>query len=222
MAVGYRSSSRTGQTDALVAVIDVPVPAGAANLDIAVVAIERWNANNPAITPPAGFTQFIDLTDTGGEKLHCWWKRLTGADTGNYTFSWSGSQWSLGHCILITGAKTTGDPIGANFNTAGPATNTTEPTTSVTVSYQPFLVHFIANENVAAQTTPPTSFTNVQDSDYMHTNYRIPGSTGTFSASGGVLGASTLQFGALIAVEPAGAAAATRPIPHISPYSSFH
>lgn len=213
MAVGYRNSSSTGVTDSEISSVNVPVPSGAASLDVAVVALERWDAGNPAITPPSGFTQFVDLTDAGGEKLHCFWKRLSGADTGSYTFSWTGAQWTIGHCVLVTGAKTSGDPIGANFNTASVASGTSEPTTSVTVGFQPFLLHYVANENTALQTTPPTNFTEVQDSNYLHANYRIPGSTGSFSAASGVLAASTLQHVALIAIEPdAGAAATSDPL----------
>lgn len=205
MAVGYVNSSSTGVTDSEVSSIAVPVPTGAANLHVALVALERWDAGNPVITPPAGqgWAQIIDMTDAGGEKLHVFWKRLNAADTGNYTFTWTGVQWTIGHCILISGAKTTGDPISTNFNTVSVASGTSIPTTTTpSVAFQPFLVHFVANENSALETTPPANFTKVQDSNYIHTNYRIPGSTGAFSASGGVLAASTLQHAALIAVEP--------------------
>ena len=108
----------------------------------------------------------------------------------------------------MTGAKTTGDPIGANTNTAT-GTGTGTPTTSLTVGFIPGLVHFVANENSALQTTPPTSFTEVQDSNYLHTNYRLPGTSGSFSAPSGVLAASTLQLVVLIAIEPEGGAIAT-------------
>lgn len=202
MAVAYRSSTSTGVSDSLVSSINVPVPSGAASNDIALVALEMWESTNPTVTAPSGFT-LITTVVSGSQKLKVFWKRLTGSDTGNYAFSWSGSQWTIGHCILFTGAKTSGDPIGTNWNTATSASGTSVPSTSVTVAFQPGLCHFCANENSATHTAP-TNFTEVQESNYLSTNYRIPGSTGTFTASGGTLSASTLSLAFLAALEPAG------------------
>ncbi|MFC3454004.1 hypothetical protein [Amycolatopsis speibonae] len=200
--------------------INVPVPTGAAAGHVAVQGIERWESTNPAITWASGFTQIVSLV-SGSSKLNIAWKRLTAADTGNYTSSWTGSQWSLGHCILISGALSSGDPIEAS-NTATSASGTSVPTTSVTTATLAFLTHFVSNEN-SATTTPPTSFTEVQDSNYLHTNYWIPGSTGSLSASGSTLSASTLSLAALIAVKPdTGGAAPSVPIYTISSYGSFH
>ena len=71
----------------------VPVPAGAAAGDIAVVAI--YKESTSAITPPAGFTVKATLATsaTARGSLHVYWKRLTAADAGSYTFTWSGSTW---------------------------------------------------------------------------------------------------------------------------------
>lgn len=200
MAVAYRSSSNTGTSDSLGTSCAVPVPSGAAANDIALVGIEHYDGASLTITPPAGFTLLFTVT-TSLVTLRVWWKRLSGGDTGSYTFTWSGSKWNLGHAVLLTGAKTSGDPIGTNYNTAT-GSGTSIPSTSVTVVFQPGLVHFVANENAATQTTVPTGFTEVQDGDYLHTNYRIPGTTGTHSASGGSLTTSTSIVAALIAVEP--------------------
>lgn len=200
MAVGYRSSSRTGQSDAFVTSVNVPVPTGAATDDIAVVALEQWESGNPTVTYPANFTEFLNLV-SGSQKLKAAWKRLTGADTGNYTCSWTGSQWTIGEAILVTGAITSGSPIDAS-NTAT-ATDTTIPTTTITATDLDFLLHLVANENAASKTAP-TNFTEVQDSDYLATNYRIPGTSGSQSASGGTVSTSTLILAALIGILPAG------------------
>ena len=151
------------------------------------------------MTWPAGFTQIVNFV-SGSQKLRAAWKRLTAGDTGNYTPTWTGSQWSLGHCILITGGLASGDPIEGTPNTAS-GTGTSIPSTSLTVATAAFLAHLCANEN-AGTATPPTSFTEVQDSNYLHTNYRIPGASGSYTASGGTLSASTLKLAALIAVKP--------------------
>lgn len=200
MAVGYRSSSTTATTDDYASTVAVPVPAGAASGDIAVVGLVRWEASNPAITPPAGFTQVTQAVN-GNEKLAIFWKRLSGADSGTYTFSWTGSQYSGGQCVLITGALAAGDPIGSNFNTAT-ANSATIPTTSVTVAFAPFLAHFVSHEDSRTH-TPPTSFTEVQDASYLAANYRIPGTTGTLTAPSGALSSASLLCAGMVAVEPA-------------------
>lgn len=211
MPIAFVDSTTTGVGDSLVSSINVPVPTGTAANHIALLALEQWESTNPTVTWPSGFTQITQVV-SGSQKLKAAWKRLTGADTGNYTPSWTGSQWTVGHCVLFSGCKTSGDPIGVNFNTAT-ATGTGTPSTAVTVGYTaPGLVHFVANENSALQTTPPSiggnAMTETEDSNYLHSNYLLPAGTGTFTASGGVLAASTLQLALLIALEPDGGAAA--------------
>lgn len=217
MAVGYGASSNTG-SDQYVTSLGVPVPSGAATDQIALVALDLWESTNPTVTAPGGFTKFIEMVD-GNLKTRIYWKRLTGADSGNYTFSWSGSQWAAGQAILVTGGLASGDPVTV-FNTAT-ATNTAIVSTSVTTGFQPFLAHFCNNES-GATGTPPTNFTEVQDVNVLKTNYYIPGSSGSFTASGGTISVSTLHHAALVAVEPAGSAPVSGPIVGISQYNSFH
>lgn len=209
MAVGFRNSSRGGVNDSFASSASTAVPSGAAADDIALLCLEQWESTNPTVTWPSGFTQFIQVV-SGSQKLKCAWKRLTGADGGNYTASWTGSQWSLMHCVLMTGAKTSGDPV-TQFNTTS-ATNTTTPSLTVAgLSFVPGMVHFVCNEN-SASGTPPTGYTETQDSNYVHSNYLISGSTGDHTASGGSLSTSTLQLVALIAVEPPAAGATSMPL----------
>lgn len=202
MAVAFRSSgSSTGDgSDSFVSSVSIGVPLGAAANDIAVVGIEMWEAGNPTVTPPSGFTLLTSVV-SGSQKLKVFWKRLAGADTGFYTFSWTGSQWTIGNCLLFSGCKTSGDPIGSNFDTAISASGTGVPSTSVTVAFAPAFAHFVANENSGLK-TPPTGFTETRDSFYLEASYLAPGSSGTTTASGGTLGASTLSLAALIAIEP--------------------
>lgn len=214
MAVGYRSSSNTGANDQFVSSLPVPVPAGAAAGDIALVAVGRWKDSGSftAITPPAGFTLAISHASTAGtgvgNQIEVYWKRLTGADGGNYTFTWSGSRWSTGTAMLVTGGIASGDPVEATNGATGTSTANV-PNTSVTVATAAFLGHFIGNANTATQSVVPTGFTNVQNQNYAKANYRIPGAPGTHSASGGTLSASQDQMvAALVAVKPAEAGSA--------------
>lgn len=212
MAVGYRSSSVTGSTDAQDAGKNCPVPTGAAANDIALLAIEMWldTATDPVVTWPSGFTQTVYYESTADpfQRIAVGWKRLTGADTGNYAYTLNGSYWNMAHCMLVTGAATTGDAIEAT-NTAETG-GTTMPSTSVTTVTEPFLAHFVAKVG-SATNTPPTNFTEVQDGTYLTTSYRIPATTGTHTTSGGSTSASTVKIAVLIAVKAEGAVATSAP-----------
>lgn len=207
VAVGYRSSSTSGTADSQGTSKPIPVPAGAATGDIALLAIEMWwdSATNPTVTWPSGFTEIVNVNldaEQGWTKLKVAWKRLTGADSGNYTPSWTGTQWNMGHCILITGGLASGDPIEAT-HTATTLTGTSVPTTTVSpAAAGDMLVNFCTNESSATQSTVPTGFTNVQNHIYLRTNYRISAASGSQSASGGVISAAGPQVVALIAVKP--------------------
>lgn len=201
MAVAYRSSS-TSSANAYITTCNVPVPSGAASGDIAVVGLSMWESGNPTVTAPSGFT-LVTTVVNAETKLKVFWKRLTAGDTGNYTFTWTGQQWTDGQAILITGGAASGDPIGSQFASAtGSGTSITSISTSSVG--QPFLVHLVANESTSTS-TPPTNFTEVQDTANNHTNYRIPGTTGTQTASGAALATSTSYAALLLAVEPVSA-----------------
>lgn len=202
MAVALVNSSRSGASDASGTTCTVPVPSGAASGHIALIGMKHWETfDATGITWPSGFTQIISVLTGNRQKLYVAWKRLTGADSGNYTITWTSSQWHQGHCILISGGLASGDPIEATNTASG--TGTSIPSTSVTTATLAFLAHFVDSENAAAQSTVPTNFTLALDGDYLRVNYRIPGSSGVFSAASGALDTSTAKNAALIAVKPA-------------------
>lgn len=234
MAIALRSSSVSGAADTNGTSCVVPVPTGAAVGDIALIAMEHWDTfDGTGITFPAGFTVKVNGQLSGTrEKLYVAWKRLTAADTGNYTVTWTTAQWNMGHCLMISGAIATGDPI-ENF-TSNFSTSTGLPSMSVgTSGVGRFMAHFIANENSASGTPPtgPVAMTEAQDGNYLKSNYVVWASSGTFNPSGGATSVSTAKSGGLLAVLPAagggavsldavgsasagftGAAAADRPI----------
>src|SRR5690242_21640761 len=89
----------------------VPVPAGAAANDVASVGL--YIEDTVTVTPPIGFTVKADLrtlaTSRGG--LIVYWKRLTGADSGTYSFTWTGTPWRAAISGLWSGRTTSGDPF---------------------------------------------------------------------------------------------------------------
>lgn len=112
--MAYRSSSKIA-TETSATSAAVPVPTGAAIGDIAVVSLYMENTSATAVTSPAGFTVKADVNTNGATqgRLLVYWKRLTAADTGTYTFSWTGAVWRAGNCELYSGRIATGDPFTA-------------------------------------------------------------------------------------------------------------
>lgn len=199
MAVGFRSSSNTGN-DVQVSSQSPAVPSGASIDDVMVAVVTRWESSNPAITPPSGFTHTGSQVIIGDAKVDVYWKRLTAADAGTYTFSWSGSMWSHVHVFCMTGVITTGDPIGSQFaswtGTAGSLGSV-----QLTTSFAPGLVWSNYNDTNGTH-TPPTNFTEVIDFDCGSGAYYLPGTTGTHTASGGSVTSSSNSAVVMVALEP--------------------
>lgn len=221
MAVAFRSSSSTGNAQS-VASIAPAVPTGAAVDDIAVVFLGQWASGaTPTITPPAGFTQKGATWSSGDglAKNSVWWKRLTAADTGTYSFSWTGGGfWTTAEVALFSGCATSGDPWDA---VATPVTGTFGSITSMSVTMTDAaggLFWCVYNDSNGTH-TPPTSFTELDDVDSASCAYRIPGSSGSQSASGASITSSSSAgawLGALLST--GGGAPAPRPVPVISQY----
>lgn len=180
MAVGFRSSSIRGVSDQNTTSCAIPVPAGAAAGDIVVCFVGSWS-NGGTITPPAGFT-LISGALQGVTRLSAYWKRLTGPDTGSYTFTWPDTGWNNGSAVCLTGGVATGDPI-EQFTTGG-ARGTSYPTLGVTTATVPGLVWGAYNESLDTTHDVPDSFTGVAAQDYGTTAYRLPATTGTHTATG--------------------------------------
>lgn len=209
MPVAYVDSTSTGVSDAQDSGKSIAVPTDAAVNHIAVLAIEVWldTSTDPIIGWPSGFTQktFYEDTGSGFQRVIIGWKRLTAADSGTYNYTiTNGTYWNQAQCILVSGCTTTGDPFEA-VDTDQNSTGTSLPSSSVITTVNPFLLNIIANENSATK-TPPTSFTEVEDANYLEMSYRIPGSSGTYTTSGGSTSASTLKLNVLMALKEAGAA----------------
>lgn len=210
--MAYRSSSVRASADTDSSSISIPVPSGAAIGDIALVGIGQWNTGGAeAITGvPAGFALITSLQAIP-VKTSMYWKRLTAADTGNYTFTKAaGSGWWNGACILLTGRLASGDPITTFFASGSNGFGSALPAATVSsISYIPDLVYYAYHENGATGGTPHTNYTRAQSPEYGKLDYRIKGTTGTEAASGGTLGASMWATGILVAVAPAAGGGAT-------------
>lgn len=199
MAVGYRSSSHTGN-DAEASSRAPAVPAGAAAGDVVVVKLSRWGGN-PTVTAPSGFTQYPTMfpSGDGAGVIRIYWKRLTASDAGSYTFSWTGALWSHAHAVCFTGVISTGDPIEDVDGWAGTA-GTFGSVSNETVTI-PGLFWTTYNDSNGTH-SPPTGFTEIIDNDCGSSAYRIAAATGTQTASGGSVTSSSPASAVLVSLKP--------------------
>lgn len=223
--MAFRSSSQLAIAN--VATIAVPVPASAANLDIAVAGI--YMESTAAITGiPTGFTNKVSLQNTAATRgrLDVFWKRLTGADSGTYTFSWTGATFTAAACGLWSGRATSGDPFD-NFVGGTGSAESTAGVTTLNVAGAPGTalgdaVGFWTNVNGGATFTAPASYTQQQAVSgviALETRDAIAaGATGNVTASVNITDFMKAFLGVL---QPAGATATKAPQP-ISQYGSFY
>jgi hypothetical protein len=161
-------------------------------------------ASNPTITWPAGFTEIVNYVSTtdGFQKLKAALKVLSGADSGNYSMSWTGTHFQQAQCSLWSGIDNT-TSLDVAVNLAQNSTGTAYPSNSLTTANAgDGMIHLIGNENTCTS-LPPTGYTEQQEANYLKTNTKVAGSAGSESISGGSVSASTLKLGALIALRAA-------------------
>lgn len=224
-AMGFRSS--TSLTPGGVNGAAVPVPSGAASGDIAVVGI--YIEDTVTITPPSGFTLKSNLATsaTAHGRLAVYWKRLTAADTGTYSFTWTGTPWRGAACGLWSGRIATGDPFDGTVGTAESASGVS----TLNVSTSPAAangdaVGFWTNFNGGASFTAPTNYTERVDTTVITLDSRdavASGSTGNVTASATVsdfmkafLGVLAVANGDVTATPAAVAATAAVPAPSVT------
>lgn len=201
MAVGFRSSSIRGSADDFATTISIPVPSGAAAGDVVVCGVGQWlgTGGDDTITPPEGFFE-VDTHVSGIVKISAWWKRLTGADTDPYVFTWPTQQWGNGAAVCLTGALESGDPVAA-FDADGAASATDYPSLTVAAD-SPGLVWTSYNEAADAAGTAPTGYTEIQAQTVGTTAYLIPGTSGGHTASGATAGSAMDLAAILVALLP--------------------
>lgn len=115
----------------------VAVPSGTAAGRLAIVSM-FLDGNVQTVTPPAGFFEAENspsqITGVGGAHgLHVFWKRLTGADAGTWTFTWPSSTYREAIATLYQDVVATGTPFDSPTATAQDTANgTVSPAVAVT------------------------------------------------------------------------------------------
>jgi hypothetical protein len=201
--ISWVNSSNTGNSQN-VSSLAPAVPAGCQINDVMIAFVTRWETTNPAITPPLDFvhsgTQIV-FAGSPSAKIDTYYKRLSGPDAGTYSFSWGSSMWSNITVACFRGVKQVGDPINqvSALGTAGTYPAVTTPA----LDYKPGLLWFGSNDTTGTH-TPPTGYTEVEDSDSYTLAYRIPGAVGTYTNSGASVSSSSASSSQLIWLQPDG------------------
>lgn len=206
MAIAFRAA--TGTTAADRSNSAVAVPAAAAIGDVALI---HWYCESTtAPTPPAGFTELTFspepvTTANGVHRQRVYWKRLTAADTGSYTFA---------HALLYTeltaslwsGCVASGAPAVSLGSAVEDRAWPNAPAVSgTTTSANTALVHLATQYNFGVNAQPPSGFSLVRDGSSGAVSYKAQAAAG---ATGSVVatnpGSSTSSWTAtLVGLIPA-------------------
>lgn len=213
--MAYRSSTNTAYTTS--ATETSAVPAGAAIDDIAIVDLYLESGFGYTVTPPAGFALDVTATRTGANawNQYRYWKRLTAADTGTYTFSISGaSSAHMSVCALFSGRVTSGSPFDVTSNTNGVATAAACPTVALTpVTAGVDLVYGVFDyTNGTSAATNPSGWTQATfHADGSSLSYKNNQAAAASGATSSASPASDIWTNIMSALRPAAVAAAVPP-----------
>ena len=170
--MAYRdSTSNSGSSDTP----NVAVPTGVAADDIVILAATMDNSTVTidAADWPTGFTELAETALTlDGQRCTAGWKRLTGADSGSYTFgSWGGAHSWICQAYAYSGRDTTAPPVAStiavnNTGNSSPVTITANGLTAVAGDDLLMLAWPDVNTNNAGTgMSAPTSYTEREDAE---------------------------------------------------------
>lgn len=146
------------------------VPSGVASGDV--IVIPMYLDGTTTITAMAsGFAHATGspsgLSVGGGShSVNVVWKRATGADSGTYTFTLSGSTFVCGSALRFTSAVASGDPWDVTNAAQDAANSTVTPAVSVTTTGPDRLLVFAGSCWAGGTWTAPGGFAERVDSGF--------------------------------------------------------
>jgi hypothetical protein len=198
----------------------VAVPAGVQTDDIVIIVCTSDGGTSTNGVIPSGFTAFF--TDSkclaDGQAATCCWKRLTGADSGSYSFTGSpdNSDW-ICQAYAFSGRDTGNPPVQSTLNTVNSASGSplTINANGVTALTGDDLLWLSMPDTTASGVgtghTPPSGYTEVEDALQNWQNvsgaYKenvSAGATGTVSGTF-TMSSGTAGYQAVLIRIPAGA-----------------
>ncbi|MFB4265328.1 hypothetical protein [Nonomuraea sp. GTA35] len=204
--------------DGSAATAAVAVPAGTSAGRFVVVSLFMDGAAlavNP--TPPSGFQSAPNTpvqipSGSGNHSLYVWGKRLTGADSGTYDFTWTGSRYREAQAFLYQNVIASGDPWDLPVDTAiDLVSSTVTPPVDVTTLGPDRLLVWTATCWAGGTWTAPTGHTKRMQGGagvITLTDRAWPAASNTGAITGTVTGSDkrVVWLGALIGTTSDGAA----------------
>lgn len=189
--------------------ISVPVPAGVAAGDVIEIHIFT-DTTTVTITAPAGFTESPDspATIVANQKASVYWKRASGADSGSYSVTFSGSSFAEAVAIRYSGCIASGTPYDVSTSTTDSASGTVTPAVSVTTNGADRLIVHKGTDWSGGVWTPGAGFTDRAQGGFgvlfVQTKTQAgAGSTGSVTATCTGSDKRTAWLAALLPVPPA-------------------
>lgn len=178
--------------------INCPVPTGVQAGDIVILtATNDYVGYDFASRKPTGFTTlYTSAVTTDGQTVWIGWKRLTGADSGSYTFTDAGNPGAwVCQAVALRGRHATNPPVATeNIDNTGSGNPVTITATGVTALVADDIV-WVSAPDVSATGignghTPPTNYTEQADAENGFSNLSIAlrqnvsaGATGSISGT---------------------------------------
>jgi hypothetical protein len=195
-------------TGANSATANVPVPAGVAAGDLIMIAMKLEDAQS--VTPPTDFVAApgspVVVSGSNLMNGHVFWKRATGADSGTYDMTFTGTPFRSAVAFKIVDEVESGDPFDVT-NTAAKTTTTdgTTPSVSVTTTGSDRLVVWIGFAFAAGVCTTLTGYNEKYDPGAGGVVIDVAtqasaGSTGSLSATFANNGSTAAWLGAVLPI----------------------
>lgn len=188
----------------------IPVPSGVTNTATDIVMVGMYMDTNVTITKPLDFAecQNSPVIGTAGGQAHLlrtFWRRPSAADSGTYTFSWSGSTNALGFALRFTDCLAAGNPFDSLASTAAAVANTNVTTTpavsGTTLGPNRRLVFFADSFGGGGFGTISGWVEHVDAADGLDAQSKAQaaaGATGSITTTTGSSGSSNAWMGALM------------------------
>lgn len=189
--------------------ISVPVPSGVAADDVIEIHIFT-DTTTVTITVPAGFAESPSspATIAANQKASVYWKRATGADSGSYSVTFSGSTYAEAVAIRYNACITSGSPYDVSTSTTDSASGTVTPAVSVTTNGADRLIGHKGTNWAGGTWTAFSGFTDRAQGGFgtlfVQTKTQAgAGSTGSVTATSTASDKRTAWIAALLPVPPA-------------------
>ena len=218
-------SVATGSTSAAGSQVTIPVPAGAVANDVMVAQVTVRGGSGTTLTAPAGWSLVRRDNDSGGQIAEGIYVHVVTAtaEPASYTWTFSAGNDAAGGIADYSGVNTAA-PIDVNGGQANASsTSVTAPSVTVPAGHSgDRLLALFAMPDSSAPITLPGAITGRWNfhaigfgiSAAMGDASTPSGATGNYVA---LQGTSTVNIGALVALQPAGGSATPTPTPTTTP-----